>query len=157
MIVYHGSTIEVSSPDIIHSRKTVDFGPGFYVTPLYEQAANWCNRFRKIVSAPILSTYELDDAVFQNTKSLVFDEYNEEWLDFVAACRKQKDNSDYDIVMGGVANDKVFNTIELYFNGRIDKLEALNRLKYEKPNVQICLRAQETIDQYLKFRGSKAI
>ena len=59
--------------------------------------------------------------------------------------------------MGGVANDKVFNTIELYFNGRIDKLEALNRLKYEKPNEQICLRTQETIDQYLKFQGSKAI
>ena len=157
MIVYHGSTIEVCKPDIVHSRKSVDFGPGFYVTPLYDQAANWCNRFRKIVSAPVLSTYDLNDAVFEETKSLVFKDYSEEWLDFVLNCRRREDNTDYDIVMGGIANDKVFNTIELFFNGRIGKEEALGRLKYEKANAQICLRTQTTIDKYLRFIGSKSL
>lgn len=37
--------------------------------------------------------------------------------------------------MGCVANDKVFNNVELYFDGLIDKKEAINRLCYEKPNV----------------------
>lgn len=32
-------------------------------------------------------------------------------------CRSGKDITDYDLVMGGVANDKVFNTVELYFDG----------------------------------------
>ena len=157
MIVYHGSTIEIPNPDVLHSRKAVDFGPGFYVTPLYEQATNWCNRFRKIVESPIISVYELDDNAFEETKSLVFSKYDEAWLLFVMNCRKQNDHSDYDIVMGGVANDKVFNTIELYFNGQIEKAEALKRLRYETPNMQICFRAQSTIDRYLTFLRSELI
>lgn len=34
MIVYHGSWLEVKNPDLKHSRSDVDFGKGFYVTPL---------------------------------------------------------------------------------------------------------------------------
>ena len=59
--------------------------------------------------------------------------------------------SDYDIIEGGIANDRVFNTIELYFNGLIDKGEALKRLSYEQPNNQICLLNQSLIDKYLHF------
>lgn len=40
MIVYHGSSLEVTTPDIRHSRDNVDFGKGFYVTPIKEQAEN---------------------------------------------------------------------------------------------------------------------
>ena len=39
MILYHGSFLEIAQPDLVHSRSNVDFGRGFYVTPLYEQAA----------------------------------------------------------------------------------------------------------------------
>ena len=42
-----------------------------------------------------------------------------------------KDATDYDLVVGGVANDKVFNTVELFFDGLIDKAEAIKRLRYE--------------------------
>lgn len=45
MIVYHGSYLEIPDPDLCHSRSTVDFGRGFYTTPLYEQAVKWCGRF----------------------------------------------------------------------------------------------------------------
>ncbi len=64
------------------------------------------------------------------------------------------DQSDYDIVIGGVANDKVFNTAELYTEKLIDKEEALGRLKYERPNLQIAFRSQEVIDGFLIFEGS---
>lgn len=47
MILYHGSFLEISKPDLIHSRPNVDFGCGFYVTPLYEQAAKWCGKFKR--------------------------------------------------------------------------------------------------------------
>lgn len=69
--------------------------------------------------------------------------------------RNGKDNFDYEIVIGGVANDKVFNTIELYLDGLIDKSEALKRLIYERPNLQICFRNQDVIQQYLHFEGSE--
>ena len=86
-----------------------------------------------------------------------FETYSEEWLDFILSCRKGSDETDYDIVIGGVANDKVFNTIELYYDGLIDKTEALKRLRYENPNLQICFRTQEVIEKYLSFEGSRKV
>lgn len=62
--------------------------------------------------------------------------------------------SDYDIITGGVANDRVFDTIELYFENLISRTEAIGRLAMEKPNLQICFRRQEFIDKYLKFERS---
>ena len=48
MILYHGSFLEIVKPDLAHSRPNVDFGRGFYVTPLYEQAAKWCGKFKRL-------------------------------------------------------------------------------------------------------------
>lgn len=72
-------------------------------------------------------------------------------------CRRGNDATDYDVVIGGVANDRVFNTVELYFDGLIDKKEALKRLLYEKPNLQVFLRTQEVLNQYLVFEGSEKV
>lgn len=78
--------------------------------------------------------------------------YNEEWLDYIIACRNGEDiYQNYDIVIGGIADDRIFNTLELYLDGLIDKTEALKRLKYEKPNNQICILNQKIIDDYLIF------
>lgn len=62
----------------------------------------------------------------------------------------------YDIVIGGVANDKVFNTVELYFDHLIDKAEAIKRLRYEKPNLQICFRTETALKKLL-FKGSEQV
>ncbi len=78
-----------------------------------------------------------------------FDTYSEEWLDFIMICRREYDITDYDLVIGGVANDKVFNTVELYFGHLIDKNETITRLRYEKPNLQICFRTQKAPDSCL--------
>ena len=63
----------------------------------------------------------------------------------------------YDIVIGGVANDRVFNTVELYFDRLIEKKEAIRRLRYEKPNLQICFPSQKALDAYLRYEGSEQI
>ena len=88
---------------------------------------------------------------------LKFDSYSDVWLDFVLDCRSCKDTFGYDIVEGGVANDKVFNTVELYFDHLIDKAEAINRLRFEKPNLQICLRTEDAIGKYLHYAGSEQV
>lgn len=154
MILFHGSKIEVKKPDIYHSRKKVDFGQGFYVTPIYEQALSLCQRYLRIGLEGYISTYIFDEIGLKNCKVKEFDSYSDEWLDFVLNCRKELDKSDYDIVIGGVANDKVFDTVELFFSGMIDKNEALKRLKFAKPNMQFCFRNQSIIEKYLKFRES---
>ena len=38
MIVYHGSIEAVKNPDVLHSHRPLDFGKGFYVTLVKEQA-----------------------------------------------------------------------------------------------------------------------
>ena len=157
MILYHGSYIEIKTPDIIHSRNNVDFGRGFYTTPIYEQAVKWCQKFKLRGKNGIISRYNFDEKAYKELKILKFDYYSEKWLDFILNCRTGKDSTDYDIVIGGVANDKVFNTVELYFDKLIDKKEAIRRLRYEKPNLQICFRSQSALDKYLYYEGSEQI
>lgn len=156
MILYHGSSLEVEKPDLIHSRPNVDFGRGFYVTPLYEQAVKWCGKFKRRGKAGIVSKYEYDEKCESELKTLKFNSYSEEWLDFILRCRSGNDSTDYDIVIGGVANDKVFNTVELFFDGLIDKAEAIHRLRYEKPNLQVCLRTEKALS-LLHFEGSEIL
>jgi hypothetical protein len=156
MILYHGSFVMVDKPDLAHSRPNVDFGRGFYTTPIYEQAEKWCGRFKRRGKDSIVSSYEFDEGACETLKVLEFDAYSEAWLDFILNCRTGRDSSDYDLVIGGVANDKVFNTVELYFDGLIDKREAISRLRYEKPNLQIAFRTEKALS-YLSFTGCEKL
>lgn len=156
MILYHGSYLEITEPDLIHSRLNVDFGRGFYVTPLYEQAVKWCGKFKRRGKDSIISRYTFDERQVAELKTLKFDSYSDDWLDFILNCRSGKDATDYDLIVGGVANDKVFNTVELFFDGLIDKTEAINRLCYEKPNLQICFRTEKALE-LLRFEGSEMV
>lgn len=156
MILYHGSFTRIMRPDLAHSRANVDFGRGFYVTPLYEQAEQWCGKFRRRGREGVISIYEYDESREGELNTLKFDSYSEEWLDFILKCRRGIDSTDYDLVIGGVANDKVFNTVELFFDGLIDKTEALNRLRYEKPNLQFCFRTEKALS-LLCFERSEVV
>ena len=90
---------------------------------MYEQVAKWCGKFKRRGKDGIISKYEYDEKREVELKVLKFETYSEEWLDFILNCRSGKDMTDYDLVLGGVANDKVFNTVELFFDGLIDKAE----------------------------------
>lgn len=156
MILYHGSFVVVDKPDLMHSISNVDFGKGFYVTPIFKQAEKWCGRFKRRGKEGVVSRYIFDENANKTLKVLTFNAYTEDWLDFILSCRQEQDNTDYDLVIGGVANDKVFNTVELYFDGFIDKAEAIKRLQYEKPNLQIAFRTIKALS-YLKFEGSEKL
>ncbi|MGI5948396.1 MAG: DUF3990 domain-containing protein [Lachnospiraceae bacterium] len=156
MILYHGSYLEIAVPDLVHSRPNVDFGRGFYVTPLHEQAVKWCGKFKRRGKEGVVSYYSFNENQNSFLKILKFDSYTEDWLDFILNCRRGKDTTDYDLVIGGVANDKVFNTVELFFDGLIDKNEAIKRLRYEKPNLQICFRTEKAL-KMLHFERSESV
>lgn len=156
MIVYHASPYKIELPDINHSRECLDFGKGFYLTTLHNQAVKYAQRFKLRGKQAFVNTYELSDNLdFFDVK--IFSSYDEEWLDFVSACRRNADLSTYDIVIGGIANDKVFRTIDLYFSGDMNKNDALSKLKYEQPNNQLCIRSQKAIEQCLKFIKAEEI
>ena len=161
--LYHGSSTKVESPLVHLGRTDLDFGQGFYLTQLKEQAEAWaviiCSR-KKNNPTPWLNTYrfDMDEAISQGYKILRFESYNREWLDFIAASRHGKAPWEgYDLIEGGVANDKVVDAVEAYLAGLADVEHTLNKLVYTKPNNQICLLSQQLIDCCLVYIDSYKI
>jgi len=156
MKLYHSSNISVENPDTSHSRDYLDFGKGFYLTSLHNQAIRYAQRFIRRRQNAWLNTYEL---LYNPSewKVLDFAAYDKEWLDFVSKCRAGDDDSDYDIVIGGIANDKVIQTLDRYFEGELSEAETLGLLKYENPNNQYCIRSQKMLDECLKHIESRQL
>ena len=156
MLIYHASDVIVDKPDTVHSRSNLDFGKGFYATVIKEQAERYAQRFILRNRKGILNVYEYTPDENLNIKS--FESYDSEWLDFVAACRMGEDvYKQFDVICGGIANDRVFNTLDLYFSNQMTKEEALKRLIFEKPNQQLCFTNQVTIDKCVTFINSKEL
>ena len=154
MILYHGGVDEIIVPDLVHSRKAVDFGPGFYVTPLLSQAEKWCEKRKRRYGRATISFYELNEGCASALRVLRFNSYSEDWLDFIVSCRAEQDVSDWDIVIGGVANDKVFDTLEAFFDGFATKIQTIDKLKMAQPNLQYCFRTGAAL-KALTFIGSE--
>ena len=103
---------------------------------------------------PIVNVYEMSEE-WQDFKVLSFEKENEEWLDFVCACRKgELINTKYDIIIGNLAGDDVFKTVDMYFRGLWDKKKVLSELRYYKMNNQICIVNQETLNRFLTYQNS---
>lgn len=154
LTVYHGGTEEIQTPLVHVGRPNLDFGPGFYVTDIYLQAKEWAEQMADLRDDhPIVSVYHLRrKEILSNCKSKVFATYDKEWLDFVTSNRLgHKTWKGYDYVEGGVANDRVINTVRLYMSGYLSAREAIHRLKYYKPTNQICLLNQQLLNKYLSF------
>lgn len=160
VVVYHGGTEIVERPDCKRGRKNLDFGQGFYVTDIRRQAEDWAkltaDRRR---TTPILNRYRLNhDAIISEARCKIFKAYDEEWLDFIVSSRQGQSTGDaYDYVEGGVANDRVVDTINLYMAGLMDRGAALRRLSEHQPNNQICLLNQGITDKHLIFDGTEEI
>jgi len=161
MILYHGSHLAVPRPSLAFSRDNVDFGKGFYTTPIKEQAVRWAERFIREKGAGAVSSYTFDEKQVSrhpDLRVLAFDAHSVKWLDFVASCRRgEKADPRFGLIIGGVANDKVFNTLELYFRGEISGRDAIRRLRYNKPSFQYCFKSQSAIDNHLHYLSSEVL
>lgn len=154
LTVYHGGTDIIQHPKVNVGRPDLDFGPGFYVTDIFSQAKDWAKKIADIRDLPPrLNVYHLRQAeIITNCHSLIFEAYDKDWLEFVTQSRLgNRPWEDYDYIEGGVADDRVVDTIRLYIGGYISSEDALSRLKYFKPTNQICLLNQESIKDYLTF------
>lgn len=147
--------MELKEPEVSFSKNYLDFGPGFYLTTFQNRAEKWAKRksLRKKGIATV-NVYELNGNL-NNYRVLRFLEENDQWLDFICACRKGEDvYKDYDVIIGSVADDDVFRTVDFYFRGIWSKEKALEELRYYKMNDQICILNQKVIDENLKFLES---
>lgn len=133
MTVYHGSYTIVEKPKIIKGKNTKDFGTGFYCTIIREQAERWAKRYDK----GMVNTYNV--RMDTSLKILEFKEMTEEWLEFIIDCRHGKSHN-YDIVIGAMANDQIYNFIADYIDGIITREQfwTMARFKYPTHQINFC-------------------
>lgn len=149
IILYHGGMEEIPVPEIRKPKRGLDFGFGFYLTSSEKQAEDWVKRRIDKDSGQCgcisVYTFELEDAK-KHLNILVFDAPTEEWLDFVMSNRINPEYAhSYDLVIGPVANDRVYTAFSLFEGGIIDKPTLIKELK-----------TYRLIDQYL-FHTPKSL
>lgn len=149
-IIYHGSNVEVDVPRILQNGFYKDFGYGFYCTGFEKQAKRWALT-RK--GASVVNRYEYIPGV--DLKTLQFAEMTDEWLDFVAECRRGIEH-DYDIVEGPMADDQIWNFVEGFMDGRVSRQAFWELVKFNYPTHQIVFCTEKALDT-LTFEGSDTL
>lgn len=139
MTVHHGSYMVIKKPKIIKGKNTKDFGTGFYCTIIREQAERWARRY----DTPFVNTYTV--RVNTNLRILEFKDMTEEWLDFIISCRNNIPHN-YDIVIGAMANDQIYNYIADYIDGIITREQFWTLAKFKYPTHQINFCTDEALD-----------
>lgn len=137
MILYHGSNLAVTKPELLNSSHGLDFGAGFYTTTNRDQAADFA---KKVVDrndgqgSPIVTSFLLDE--HQAVPALEIRQFpgpTDDWLDFVVDNRRrQYVGPAYDLKIGPVANDNVYRTIQLYMTGVLTREQTIDALKVRK-------------------------
>lgn len=159
MILYHGSNVIVKEPRIIESNRFLDFGIGFYTTTNKDQAANFAKKVvqRKGEGKPIVNIYELDETVASRLDIKQFDGPNEEWLDFVSDNRNGTySGKEYDAIIGAVADDDVYRTLQVYASGVLTKEQALEALKIKKLFNQYVFKTESSL-KVIRFVKSEEV
>ena len=148
MFLYHGSNMLVDCPRLMPLARALDFGAGFYLTTSFEQAAKWARTtvLRRTEGIATVSVFQLEEVSMAHLKILRFNEPDSAWLRFVSRNRNERiDDSDFDMVVGPVANDNTMPVLNLYFSGAYTEEEALRRLLPQRLKDQYALKTQAAL------------
>lgn len=146
--LYHGGTVVVSKPKLLDFNRKTDFGIGFYTSSSLEQARAWTKIKQNRIGAKdgFVNVYSFDFGNISDLKVFTFQSATEEWLDFVFNNRKNnKLIHNYDVVLGPVANDTLYQTFLLFENGILNKAETISRLKTYKLVDQVSFHSNKAL------------
>ena len=155
MRLYHGSNSKIKNIDLAKCKPYKDFGQGFYLTEIEEQASQMARRTASIYGgSAVVTQFEFDEtALSDSTLSIKrFEEPNEEWALFVMANRsreRQHPVHEYDIVIGPVADDTIATLFRNFDDGIIDLPMLVKGLKYKKISSQYLFLTPKSV-AYLK-------
>ena len=153
MILYHGSNTKIEKIDLSKCRPYKDFGKGFYLTEIREQAEKMASRTAHIYEGePIVTEFEFDESALTKLSVKQFDGPNEEWALFVLANRSKEHEQpthSYDIVIGPVADDDIAQLFRNFNDGYINLTMLVEGLKYKKVSSQYFFHT-EAATKYLK-------
>lgn len=153
MKLYHGSNTKIEKIDLSKCRPYKDFGQGFYLTEIKEQAEKMASRTAHIYEGePIVTKFEFDESALTKLSVKQFEGPNEEWALFVLANRSkenQQPTHSYDIVIGPVADDDIAQLFRNFNDGYINLTMLVEGLKYKKVSSQYFFHTEDAI-KYLK-------
>ena len=149
MELYHGSYMAIPFPEIIKGKFTKDFGEGFYCTELKKQAVKWAKRY----DTPIVNIYDYQSNEALNI--LQFESMTDEWLDFIVACRSGKPHN-YDIVIGAMANDQIYNYVADFMNGVLTREQFWVLAKFKYPTHQISFCTSDAL-KCITYKGHEEV
>ena len=148
-LIYHGSYTRIEEPKIIAGKHTKDFGAGFYCTVIKEQAERWASRY----NTPRVNVYSF--LMNESLSVLEFKSMTEEWLNFIVNCRAGKPHQ-YDIVIGAMADDQIYNFISDFMEGAITREQFWSMAKFKYPTHQIAFCTDDAL-KCIKFVSSEEI
>ena len=153
--LYHGGSHIIEKPEIREPERTLDFGKGFYLTSSERQANLWIKSHLKNNNGGYVNIYDFDyDKAIKSLKIKKFKGADKEWVDFVLSNRlKEGFTHDYDVVIGPVANDKVYTQFTLFEGGIITKETLIKELKTYKLVDQFLFHTQKSLEE-LKYKGN---
>jgi len=159
MRLYHGSNVVIESINLAMCRPYKDFGKGFYLTDIEEQAKQMAKRVARIYGgSPVVNTFEIQDD-FRKMSDIKIKDFGiqttEEWAKFVMSNRNRaftdevntlcnRDNK-YDIVIGPVADDNMALLFRQYENEIIDFETLLKGMIYKKTSSQYSFHTEKGI------------
>ena len=153
MKLYHGSNTKIEKIDLSKCRPYKDFGQGFYLTEIKEQAEKMASRTAHIYEGePVVTEFEFDESALTKLSVKQFEGPNEEWALFVLANRSkenQQPTHSYDIVIGPVADDDIAQLFRNFNDGYINLTMLVEGLKYKKVSSQYFFHTEDAI-KYLK-------
>ena len=150
--VYHAGYAKIPVPDIKRGRVNADFGQGFYLSDNYDFASLWVREKNRADIS--VNSYELDES---GLNILRFDR-DEKWFRYVFSNRRSMPDSyaDFDIIIGPIANDTIYNTLGIMTSGYLTDDEAMKLLCIGPCYQQITLKTLKAAE-HLKFLSSEVL
>lgn len=153
--LYHGSNVEIETINLDKCSPYKDFGKGFYLTDIKEQAKQMAVRRTRIAGEgkPTVTAYSFDERLLENSSLQVklFDTLSKEWALFILANRKGLMQPVYDIVIGPIADDGVVFQLERYMHRLITLDTLVEELTYRKLNRQYFFGTELSISKLQKL------
>lgn len=134
LVLYHGSKAGIEGKIALLSRDKCDFGKGFYMGTQPEQSLTLVCDFDKskfyVISIDLKGLDVLDvPADIEWAMLVAFHRGKMDQIKGSAFYKKYKDMSgSYDIVVGSIANDRMFYVLDNFFLGNITDLALVNSL-----------------------------
>ena len=167
-VLYHGTISEISRIDVTLGRGRKDFGRGFYMAVTKQQAVGMMHKkYREAVRrsrakqesnfTEKLYQITLNEDMLSSLNIKIFEEADEEWLDFILMCREKGGTPHaYDLVIGPVANDQAIRTVNNYLKGYFNEDIAIQLLLPQNLKDQFAFKTENALS-ILEFSEVKFI